>query len=80
MSEQSSLDRLLAAQGCPGLDELILKICEGCFSEKACKQGKMSCKAMEAILGMASKFSAQNEIGKASIRSYFKNLKAVVNQ
>ena len=78
MSKQSSLDRLLAAQGCPGLDELIPRICKGCFHEKACEHGEMRCNAMADILGMASKFSVQNESGQASIRSYFENLKAVV--
>lgn len=82
MAKQSSLDRLLAAQGCPGLDNLIPKICERCSSvaKDSCRLRGVKCGAMVAILSMASKFSAQHESGQADIHSYFENLKDVASQ
>lgn len=75
MREQSSLNRLLSAQGRPGFDDLLSEICQECPCEKICQEDRARCNAMVAILYMASKFSAQHEVFQANVKVFFDNLK-----
>lgn len=78
--KQSSLDRILTAQGCPGLDKLIAVICEDCPHKKVCEMGKMRCKALHTMLTATAKTSVKSETGQVSIRSYFEILTLAANE
>ncbi len=77
--DQSSLDRILSAQYCPGLDKLISKICEGCPFVEACRLDKIRCRYVNVILGMTAKISVKSEGERGNIHSYLENLKETIS-